>query len=145
MFAARPLFNSATPYLDNGELNNLICFGNEDKERWKDAIDANEAVLSWASGNGVTLINTGGTPNANAFVDYATATSTPANAEIILAYKRNSTDMYSNYISYYHNCSPYLSQKTRARTKVEIAIFFIALNLLLYGLLSIVTRVCRSP
>ena len=107
MFAARPLFNSATPYLDNGELNNLICFGNEDKERWKDAIDANEAVLSWASGNGVTLINTGGTPNANAFVDYATATSTPANAEIILAYKRNSTDMYSNYISYYHNCSPY--------------------------------------
>ena len=107
MFAARPLFNSATPYLDNGELNNLICFGNEDKERWKDAIDANEAVLSWASGNGVTLINTGGTPNANAFVDYATATSTPANAEIILAYKRNSTDMYSNYISYYLNCSPY--------------------------------------
>ena len=107
MFAARPLFNSATPYLDNGELNNLICFGNENKERWKDAIDANEAVLSWASGNGVTLINTGGTPNANAFVDYATATSTPANAEIILAYKRNSTDMYSNYISYYHNCSPY--------------------------------------
>ena len=107
MFAARPLFNSAAPYLDNGELNNLICFGNEDKERWKDAIDANEAVLSWASGNGVTLINTGGTPNANAFVDYATATSTPANAEIILAYKRNSTDMYSNYISYYHNCSPY--------------------------------------
>jgi hypothetical protein len=107
MFAARPLFNSAAPYLDNGELNNLICFGNEDKERWKDAIDANEAVLSWASGNGVTLINTGGTPNANAFVDYATATSTPANAEIILAYKRNSTDKYSNYISYYHNCSPY--------------------------------------
>ena len=107
MFAARPLFNSATPYLDNGELNNLICFGNEDKERWKDAIDANEAVLSWASGNGVTLINTGGTPNTNAFVDYATATSTPANAEIILAYKRNSTDKYSNYISYYHNCSPY--------------------------------------
>ena len=107
MFAARPLFNSATPYLDNGELNNLICFGNEDKERWKDAIDANEAVLSWASGNGVTLINTGGTPNANAFVDYATATSTHANAEIILAYKRNSTDKYSNYISYYHNCSPY--------------------------------------
>ena len=28
MYAARPLFNSATPYLDNGENNNLICFGN---------------------------------------------------------------------------------------------------------------------
>ena len=85
-FAARPLFNSATPYLDNGDLNNLICFGNADKERWKDAIDANEAVLTWASANGVALINTG-----NPFVDYATATSTPANKEIILAFKNNST------------------------------------------------------
>lgn len=33
MFAARPLFNSATPYLDNGELNNLICFGSADSGR----------------------------------------------------------------------------------------------------------------
>ena len=82
MFAARPLFNSATPYLDNGELNNLICFGEADKERWKDAIDANEDVLEWAAANGVKLINTG-----NPFVDYATATSTPANAEVILALK----------------------------------------------------------
>ena len=65
-FAARPLFNSATPYLDNGELNNLICFGNADVERWKDAIDANEAVLTWAASNGVALINTG-----NPFEDYA--------------------------------------------------------------------------
>ena len=96
MFAARPLFNTGTPYLDNGELNNLICFGNSDTERWKDAIDANEAVLSWAASNGVRLVNTGGgvgTPNANAFDDYATATSTPANSEIILAYKRYSDDM----------------------------------------------------
>ena len=30
-FAARPLFNSATPYLDNGEHNDVICFGNVDK------------------------------------------------------------------------------------------------------------------
>ena len=102
MFAARPLFNSATPYLDNGELNNLICFGTADKGRWNDAIEANEAVLTWAAANGVALINTG-----KPFEDYATATSTPANSEIILAYKRNSSDQYSNYISYYNNCSPY--------------------------------------
>ena len=107
MFAARPLFNSATPYLDNGDLNNLICFGSADNSRWQDAIDANEAVLKWASENGVRLVNTGGTPNTKAFEDYATATSTPANSEIILAYKRDSEDQYSNYISYYHNCSPY--------------------------------------
>lgn len=105
-FAARPLFNSATPYLDNGELNNLICFGTADKERWKAAIDANEAVLTWAASNGVKLINTGGStgsPNTNAFEDYATATSTPGNAEIILAYKKNDS---GGYLAYYHNCSP---------------------------------------
>ena len=111
MFAARPLFNNTTPYLDNGSLNNLICFGTKDNERWKDAIDANEAVLTWAAANGVKLVDTGGAgagaPNPKAFEDYATATSTPANSEIILAYKRNSSDKYSNYISYYHNCSPY--------------------------------------
>lgn len=108
MFAARPLFNSATPYLDNGELNNLICFGNVDKERWKAAIDANEDVLEWASANGVALINNGGTPNTKAFEDYATATSTPANKEIILAYKNNSSSQdYSTYVFLYNNCSAY--------------------------------------
>ena len=98
-FAARPLFNSATPYLDNGELNNLICFGNADKERWKDAIDANEAVLTWAASNGVALINTG-----NPFEDYATATSTPGNSEVILAYKKDDSGG-GNYIAYYYNCT----------------------------------------
>ena len=98
-FAARPLFNSATPYLDNGELNNLICFGTADNERWKDAIDANEAVLTWAASNGVALINTG-----NPFEDYATATSTPGNSEIILAYKKDDSGG-GNYIAYYYNCT----------------------------------------
>lgn len=105
MFAARPLFNSATPYIDNGDLNDLICFGSKDTERWKDAIDANEAVLTWAAANGVGLIDTG-----KPFEDYATATSTPGNREIILAYKCNSTDKYSwpaNSLFYYQNCSPY--------------------------------------
>lgn len=109
-FAARPLFNSATPYLDNGENNDKICYGSYDKERWKAAIDANEAVLSWAASNGVALINTGGAgegmPNPNAFDDYATATSTPGNAELILAYKfdqNSGNDPLVNFI----NCSPY--------------------------------------
>ena len=103
MFAARPLFNSATPYLDNGEHNNLICFGTANKERWNDAIEANEAVLTWAAANGAALINTG-----DPFVDYATATSTPANKEIILAFKNNSTAQdYSTYVFLYNNSSAY--------------------------------------
>lgn len=106
LFAARPLFNSNTPYLDNGDKNDLICFGNADKQRWQAAIEANLAVLNWAKGNGVELINTGGAgegkANPNAFDDYATAASTPGSREIILAYKNNNnSDPIVNFI----NCS----------------------------------------
>ena len=90
-YAARPLFNSATPYLDNGSHNNLICFGNADPNRWQTAITANEAVLTWASQNSYSLINSGGVganvPNPNAFADYGTATSTPNNPEVLFAFK----------------------------------------------------------
>ena len=109
-FAARPLFNSATPYLDNGENNALISWGNADKERWKAAIDANEAVLDWAAANGVALVNTGGAavgmPNPNAFDDYATATSVPSNSEIILAYKFDDTGGWDPLVNFM-NCSRY--------------------------------------
>lgn len=111
-FAARPLFNSATPYLSmkNAEDNAYICFGNADKERWKAAIDANEAVLSWASSNGVRLLNTGGAgegkPNPNAFDDYGKATSTPSNEEIILAFKFNSSNVNDPIVNFI-NCSRY--------------------------------------
>lgn len=91
MYAARPLFNSATPYLNNGSHNNLICFGNVNPARWDSAIVANQAVLNWANQNGYGIINTGnageGQPNPNAFDDYGTATSTPGNPEVLLAYK----------------------------------------------------------
>ena len=112
MYAARPLFNSSTPYLDNGENNNLVCFGNEDVSRWNDAIEANEAVLTWANANGYELINSGGAgvgqPNPNALEDYGTATSTPSNNEVLLAYKINSTNQYEwpgSAIFYYLNTS----------------------------------------
>jgi hypothetical protein len=92
MYAARPLFNSATPYLNFGANNNLICFGSADQKRWDDAITANEAVITWAKANGYGIINTGGgvgIPNINAFDDYGNATSTPSNKEVLLAYKLN--------------------------------------------------------
>jgi hypothetical protein len=111
MFAARPLFNSATPYLDLGGNNNIICFGSADNTRWNTAITANEAVLTWAATNGYKLINTGGAgvgqPNSNALDDYGKATSTPNNQEVILAYKFDVADVWSNYVAYYTNTSPY--------------------------------------
>lgn len=91
-YAARPLFNSATPYLNNGTNNNLICFGAESSQRWTDAVAANEAVITWGKANNTDIINTGGgtnVPNTNALDDYGRATSTPANKEVLLAYKYN--------------------------------------------------------
>ena len=109
MFAARPLFNSSTPYLDFGQNNNMISFGNQDNNRWNLAIQANEAVLTWARSNAYELINTGGAgvgmPNPNAVDDYGTATSVPGNKEVILAYKVNA-NMTS--IAVYYNPSGYL-------------------------------------
>lgn len=91
LYAARPLFNAATPYL-SGDNNALVCFGAADPGRWNSAAQAQEAVLTWARQNGYELINTaGGTniPNANAFEDYGNATSLPNNREVLLAFKLN--------------------------------------------------------
>ena len=98
LFAARPLFNSATPYLSGGH-DDLVCFGSKSDDRWQDAIEANEAVLTWAAANNYALLNTGGAgegnPNPKAFEDYATATSTPANREVLLAYKCDETGQWT--------------------------------------------------
>ncbi len=99
MYAARPLFNSATPYLNSYANNNLICFGTYDPTRWQTAITANEAVLTWAAANGYSLINTGGgtgVPDLNALDDYGNATSTPGNAEMLLAYKNDNASSTSD-------------------------------------------------
>lgn len=107
-FAARPLFNNTNPYLDNGDLDSLICFCEASKTRWDNAISANEAVLSWAASNGYGIINTGGAgagkPNPNAFDDYATATSTPCNKEVILAFKNDNSG--NDAMWRFINCSP---------------------------------------
>ncbi|WP_163175132.1 RagB/SusD family nutrient uptake outer membrane protein [Bacteroides sp. 51] len=116
MFAARPLFNSATPYLDfdNPEDNSLICFGKVDPERWRTAIAANEAVLTWAAANGYELINTGGAgvgqPNPNAGEDYGTATSVLNNKEVLLSYKLDEDGQ----IALYYNTSGNYPEATRS-------------------------------
>lgn len=111
MYAARPLFNSATPYLNNGSHNNLICFGNVNTARWDSAIVANQAVLNWANQNGFAIINTGGAganaPDPNAMADYGTATSTPINSEVILAYKEDYTTQDASNIAWYFDYSAY--------------------------------------
>jgi starch-binding outer membrane protein, SusD/RagB family len=83
LHAARPLFNSATPYLELGENSNLLCLGSANANRWTIAANAAEAVITEAeAGGGAYIINTG-----NPLDDYSTATSVPSNAEVLLAFK----------------------------------------------------------
>lgn len=103
LFAARPLFNSATPYIEAGANNKLICMGNSDAKRWDDVITSSEAAVKWVTDNGKGILNTAGgkdIPNANAFDDYATATSVQNNNELLLAYK-----MDENSVGYRFNAS----------------------------------------
>ena len=83
LYAARPLFNTATPYLEMGANNNLICLGSADAGRWATAAAAADAVITEAeTKGGIAIINTG-----NPLDDYGTATGVPANKEVILAFK----------------------------------------------------------
>lgn len=57
LFAASPIFNTATPYLDLGDNNELICYGNTDNNRWLLAANAAKNALDFAKENGYALID----------------------------------------------------------------------------------------
>ena len=116
LFAARPLFNTGIPYISLGGKNDsLICMGNYDVNRWDQVISATQDALDWANTNNLGVLYAG-TPqnivansntwlnvqNPTALADYGTATSTPSNSEIILAYHVDETGMGA-----YFNTSPY--------------------------------------
>lgn len=49
-FAASPAFNSNTPYHPNA--NEYACYGNEDRNRWKRAMEAGEELMKAIQNNG---------------------------------------------------------------------------------------------
>ena len=56
LYAASPLFNSATPPVSYGDQkDSLICYGNYDQNRWKLAADAAKTAIDWAEANGYAL------------------------------------------------------------------------------------------
>ena len=59
LYAASPLFNTATPYLpmNNTADNKFVCYTNFDRNRWKLAADAAKDVLDQAVLANVRLIN----------------------------------------------------------------------------------------
>ena len=82
LYAASPLFNTGTPYLDmdNKEHNSYICLGDYDVNRWQVAADAAKACIDWAQSNGYHLITDKGVDE-----NYRYMHENDGNAEIILA------------------------------------------------------------
>lgn len=99
LYAARPLFNSAEPYMpmENPGENGLICFGDYNPQRWQDAPEAAIAVIDWSEAHGYRIINTG-----SPLDDYGTAVGTPNNAEVILAFKHQNTQSPGGNGNYYY-------------------------------------------
>ena len=115
MFAARPLFNSPTPFLpmSNPSNNNMVCFGNTDPKRWDSAVTAANNALNWCKSNGLDILNTGGAgvgnPNPNALNDYGAATSLPGsgNTELILNYQNQNNSVVTSGPGFYYDMSAY--------------------------------------
>lgn len=82
LYAASKTFNTEKPYLDFGSHNDLICYGNYDRERWKLAADAAKAAIEEAESSGLALIKEFG-PDKN----YQYVWEVNDNSEIILAEK----------------------------------------------------------
>jgi hypothetical protein len=84
LYAASPLFNSATPYLSLGseDDNKLLCYGNQNNSRWQLAADAAKAAIDGALAGTFTLITDKGADKNYKFV-----WEQNDNAEIVLAEK----------------------------------------------------------
>ncbi|MDR1369210.1 MAG: RagB/SusD family nutrient uptake outer membrane protein [Dysgonamonadaceae bacterium] len=87
LYAASPLFNTATPYLPFGENNQLIIFGEYRKDRWKQAADAAKETIDAAEGNGIALVRnkTVIENNETKEIPYRYVWETVDNEEVILA------------------------------------------------------------
>lgn len=105
LFAASPLFNTATPYMSMSN-NKLICYGNYDINRWKLAADATKDALDSCTKYGYALIDNpanrdpaynypASTPAAQTYVsgagyplkagNYKQAWEVPNNSEVLFA------------------------------------------------------------
>lgn len=81
LYAASPLFNTDEPYLPTDHPE-LVCYGNRDPQRWKQAADAALAALGAARTSGFKLLDNDDVEN-----DYRKVWDTYDNEEIILAEK----------------------------------------------------------
>lgn len=86
LWAASPLFNTSSPYMSLGENNELICFGSEDKERWKLAADAARDAIDFCEANGYAVVDNQGNTREDYIENYKVATQyvpSSGNTEVI--------------------------------------------------------------
>lgn len=62
LWMASPLFNTATPYMDFGANNELICLMSYDPQRWEVAAQYALEAINFCEANGYSMVNT---PNTN--------------------------------------------------------------------------------
>lgn len=82
LYAASPLSNTDIPPMTLPGHNDLICYGNNDANRWKLAADAAKEVINWAPQGQVQLIDDKGADK-----NYQYTWSEPDNAEVIMSSK----------------------------------------------------------
>lgn len=93
LFAASPLFNTATPYIDYGANNAYICMGNTDRNRWKEAVDAATDAINYCESNGYSIVDdASGRLDGTNYLTATTKTPTAGNTEIICGFQQEMGD-----------------------------------------------------
>lgn len=83
LYAASPLFNTATPYISGTpEQNAMVCYGDYSEKRWTDAAAASLEAINEMGKHGFGLLNNNDPEN-----DYRKIWNTNDNVEVILAEK----------------------------------------------------------
>lgn len=125
-FAARPLFNADKSYATEFNMptapdfkDEYVCFGNFDEQRYRDAIEANLAVIEWGKTHGKHLIFTAGEGNVNDFEqaidDYGRGVSDMYGPERILSFKIANTQSVANNMNMGYNYSGYVYNEETAQ------------------------------
>lgn len=87
LYAASPLFNTGDPYISLGEHNDLICFGQYDISRWKEAADAATEAINFCEQNGYAIVENQATSGDN-YLTATTKTPSNGNTEIIQGWQQ---------------------------------------------------------
>ncbi len=86
-YVASPLFNTGSPYISLGGHDDLICFGNYEANRWKEAADAATEAIDYCQANGYAIVENQATPGDN-YLTATTKTPSNGNTEIIQGWQQ---------------------------------------------------------